>query len=106
MTPKKKRVQKKFLTKEDNNVYLVSDQYFAEITSRVEAFNIGLQIYLEIQRVLQEEACEQNILYIGNAKVTTRLNNSLNILEKRFPLIMKEIILVDKRIDGIRVFKS
>lgn len=103
---KKKRVQKKFLIKEDNTVYLVSDQYFADITSRTEAFNIGLQIYLEIQRVLKEEASSKDILYIGNTKVITALDRSLTAIEARYPLIMKEIISMDKRMDGQRVYRA
>lgn len=101
-----KRSQKKYLIKEDNEVYLVSDKYFSDIASRNEAINIGMQIYLEIQRTLKEDALSKDVSYVGNTKVTTALNRSLDALEERYPLILREILSIEKRLDGLRVFKA
>lgn len=106
MTEPKSKRQKKYLIREDDEMFLVPQEYFEHIKSRAEAANLGVQIYLEIHRALREEALSQEISYVGRTKVITALKSSLKELENRFPLISDEIRAIDRKIDGVRVFKA
>jgi len=95
---KSKRV--KFFIKDEEGIFSAYSEFFEEIKSRSEALVIALRVLGEIHNTLKEEARLGSPLFIGNMKVITGLQRTLNELEKRYPFLMVEMRAVPRRIDG------
>ena len=92
--------KKKFFVKEEDGIYTVLDEFFDEITSRDEALVIALRTVGEIHDTLKDEALGGGPLFIGNMKVITGLQRSLDELERRWPFLLMEMRAVPRRING------
>lgn len=97
-------IKKKFFVKEDGNIRTVFKDYFDTITSRNEALNLAVQVYLEINSTLIEDSGEEDS-YIGNMKVLTGLTRSLTELNNRFPAILQQIHSLKLKLNGKALIK-
>jgi hypothetical protein len=100
MARQRRSPKKKFFVKEEDGIYTVFDQFFDEIESRDEALVVALRIVGEIHDTLKDEALGGGPLFIGNMKVVTGLQRSLDELEKRWPFLMLEMHSTPRRING------
>jgi hypothetical protein len=100
MVKQSKSSRKKFFVKEDNDVYVVYDKFFDDIDSREEALVIAMRTYGEIHITLQQEAESGEPVFIGNMKIVTGLERSLDELERRWPFLLTELRAVPRRING------
>lgn len=98
----KKSSPRKFFIKESNDIRVVGAKYFASI-SRDDALGIGVQIFLELQRVLKEDAVLKSTAYIGTIPLVEGLERSLAALEQHFPFILYQIRKVERRNGGMRL---
>ena len=99
---KKKARPRKFFVKENDDIAIVGVKYFDGLLTRDDALGIGIQTFIELQRMLKQDA----ILgkgYIGTIGLTEGLERTLVELEKRFPFITKQIRAIELRSDGVRV---
>jgi hypothetical protein len=92
--------KKKFFVKEEDGIYAVHDEFFNDIESRDEALVLAMLALEEIHTTLREEALEGDTMLIGNMKVTTGLQRSLEELNKRWPSLLEEMYSMPRRIDG------
>jgi hypothetical protein len=91
--------RKKFFIKEEEGIYTVDGEFFNDIESREEALVLAIRAVGEIHATLKEELDGDSML-IGNMKVTTGLQRSLEELEKRWPNLLEEMYSTPRRIDG------
>lgn len=87
----KKIKKKKYLIKDTIGIYEGDDSFFDEITSRNHALTIGVLCYHEVYNTLINDAKNDEDSFIGNMKVTTGLNRTLEELNKRYPFLLDEI---------------
>jgi len=92
----------KFFVKENDELFVVYDEFFDAIKSREEALSIAIEILNEMRSVLCKDI--EQTSYIGNMKVTTGLQKSLDELNKRYPCLVHEIYAVRRKFNGQRVF--
>jgi hypothetical protein len=95
-----KKHKKKFFIKEEDGIYAVHDEFFNDIESRDEALVLAMLALEEIHTTLREEALGDDTMLIGNMKVTTGLQRSLEELNKRWPSLLEEMYSTPRRIDG------
>ena len=100
----KRQLPKKFFVKDGNGIFVVKESYFDSLGSRAIALGIGLQCLSAIHHILEEDAVEGDDTYIGNMKVTTGLDRSLEELGRRFPNLLDEIHSTKRRSRGQRVY--
>lgn len=96
---------RKYFVKEDDGIFIVERDFFKTIESREEALMIGSRTYFELLKRLTEDALEGNTSYIGNMKVVTGLDRTLEALGKRFPCLLDELRAVERRHEGVVVRK-
>ena len=92
-------VRKKFFIKEEEGIYTVDGDFFNDIDSRDEALMLAIRAVDEINTTLLDELDGDSML-IGNMKVTTGLQRSLEELDKRWPNLLDQLYCVPRRIDG------
>ena len=92
--------KKKFFVKEEDGVYSVFDNFFDDIESRDEALVIAIRAFGEVHNTLKEESLDDGPLFIGNMKVITGLQRTLDELDKRWPFLLLEMRSVPRRING------
>ena len=100
MARQRRSPNKKFFVKEEDGLYTVHERFFDEIESRNEALVIALRIIGELHSTLKDEALGGGPLFVGNMKVTTGLQRSLDELEKRWPFLLIEMRAVPRRVNG------
>lgn len=100
MTQKRSSKSKKFFVKEDEGIFSVTGEFFDDIESRQEALAIAIKTLGEIQATLTEESGGEGSLFIGNMKVITGLQRTLDELENRWPFLITEMRSVSRRING------
>lgn len=98
-TQSKSPRRKKYFVKEEDGIYTVHDEFFEDIESRDEALVIALRTLGEVHTTLQEEG-DGSPLFIGNMKVVTGLQRTLDELEKRWPFLINELYGTARRING------
>lgn len=96
--------KRKFFIKERGDIRTVFKDYFDTITSRNEALNLAVQVYLEINSTLIEDSDDEDS-YIGNMKVLTGLTRSLTELDNRFPSILEQIHSFPLKLNGKALIK-
>lgn len=96
---------KKYFVKDNEGLSIIEMKYFDSINSWVEAFSIGVCCYIELQKVLTDDAITGEDSYIGNMKVTTGLERSLQELNERYPQLMVQIHSTSLLIHGTRAIK-
>ena len=99
-----KKSNKKYFIKEEDNIYVVYEEFFDEIRNRESALAYYIRTYGEIHSVLKSECKNKEILYIGNMKIITGLQRTLEELEKRWPFLSIEFRAVPRRINGCLLF--
>ncbi len=92
--------KKKFFIKDEDGIYIVTDEFFSDIESRDEALMLALRAVDEINTTLKEEVLEDDSLLIGNMKVTTGLQRSLEELDKRWPNLLNQLYSTPRCISG------
>ena len=92
--------KKKYFIKEDDGIYIVTDEFFNDIESRDEALIIAIRAVGAINITLKEEVLADDSLLIGNMKVTTGLQRSLEELDKRWPNLLGQLYSTPRNIDG------
>jgi len=92
MTKRKKlhKKYKKYFVKNSTGICVIDYDYFDSVKSWMHAFAIGISCYNEIQNTLMTDIDDQDS-YIGNMKVITGLERSLQELNERYPCLMMEI---------------
>lgn len=100
MTRKRSSTSKKFFVKEEDGIFSVKKEFFDDIESRQEALVIAMRTLGEIQSTLREESRDEGSLFIGNMKITTGLQRTLDELEDRWPFLITEMRAVPRRING------
>jgi len=100
MTKKNKKRSKKFFVKEEEGIYSVTDGFFDDIESREEALVVIMRCQSEIYDTLQDEAINGGPVLIGNMKVVTGLQRSIDELNVRWPYLLTELLSVTRRING------
>jgi hypothetical protein len=101
-----RKQKKKFFIKEAEALYTVTDEFFDDIQSRAEALMLAIRAIDELHLTLKEEALEGDDVFIGNMKVTTGLQRSLEELDKRWPNILDQIYSSTWSIDGRTIICS
>lgn len=96
---KQSKSKRKYFVKEEDGIYTVHDEFFEDIESREEALVIAMRTLGEIHITLQEEG-DGSSLFIGNMKVITGLQRTLDELDKRWPYLMFEVYGTARRING------
>lgn len=96
MTHKRPR---KYFVKEEDGIFTVHAEFFDAIESREEALAIALRCMGEMHATLSEEG-DGVPFFIGNMKVTTGLQRTLDELEERWPFLLTEMRAVPRRING------
>lgn len=102
---KRKTQNKRYFVKEDDGIFIVKDEFFKAIESRAEALVVCMRTYFELQKRLKEDAVDGDVSYIGNMKVTTGLERSLNELNRLYPGLLDELRSVDRRYEGTTIYK-
>lgn len=91
--------RKKFFIKEEEGIYTVDGDFFNDIDSRDEALMLAIRAVDEIHTTLKDELDGDSML-IGNMKVTTGLQRSLEELDKRWPNLLEQVYSTPRRING------
>lgn len=88
-----KKHKKYFVKDYEDGISIINDEYFDDIKSWTEALSIGFLCYFEIQKILTDDALSNDDAesFIGNMKVVTGLNRTLQELDFRFPEILNTI---------------
>lgn len=94
--------KKQFFIKEEEGIYAVTEEFFSDIESRDEALILALRAIDEIHTTLKEEVGGDSVL-IGNMKVTTGLQRSLEELDKRWPSLLHQMYSTPRNIDGHKI---
>jgi hypothetical protein len=97
--------ERKYFVKEDDGIFIVKEDFFKAIGSREEALMVGVRTYFEIQNCLKEEALDGEISFIGNMKVVTGLERTLEKLDSIFPFLLRELHSVERKFEGKTVHK-
>lgn len=105
MKKTKYKSYKKYFVKDAQGLSVIDISYFNSVKSWTEAYAIGLSTYAEIQKVLVEDAVGGDNSFIGNMKVTTGLERTLQELDYRYPNLLKEIHSAKLSLNGSRVFR-
>jgi hypothetical protein len=92
--------KKKFFVKEEEGIYSVTKEFFDDIENRDEALILALRAVDELHSTLKEEALDGDCMFIGNMKVTTGLQRSLEELDKRWPSLLEQMYSTPRNIDG------
>jgi len=92
--------KKKFFIKEQEGVYTVTGEFFNDIETRDEALLLAIRLIDEIHMTLKEEVMDDDSILIGNMKVTTGLQRSLEELERRWPNLLNQLYSTPRNIDG------
>lgn len=96
------------LCQDEDKLYIVKKNYLHKL-SRQHALNIGALTWLEMHRLLKEDAIEGDALYIGTKsneiKAVDGLLNSLDELDTIHPMIVKQIQSMDLMRSGLRVHR-
>lgn len=92
--------KKKFFIKEEEGIYSVTKEFFDDIENRDEALMLALRAVDELHSTLKEEALDGDSMFIGNMKVTTGLQRSLEELDKRWPSLLEQMYSMPRNIDG------
>jgi len=92
--------KKKYFIKEEEGIYTVTDDFFNDIESRDEALLLAIRAVDEIHTTLKEESLEGDTMLIGNMRVTTGLQRSLEELERRWPSLLEQMYSTPRSIDG------
>lgn len=92
--------RKKYFVKEEDGIFVVHDEFFEDIESRDEALVIAMRTYGEIHKTLQQEVEAGGPLFIGNMKVNTGLQRTLDELENRWPFLITQLRATPRRING------
>ena len=100
MIKKNKKKSKKFFVREEEGIYSVTDDFFDDIESREEALVIIMRCQSEIYDTLQDEAKNGGPVFIGNMKVVTGLQRSIDELNIRWPYLSIELLSITRRING------
>lgn len=94
------KTKKKFIIKDEGNLYTVPVDYFDDIESRDEALVLALLAIDELHTTLKEEALEDDVIFIRRMKVTTGLQRSLEELNKRWPRLLDQVYSIPRSIEG------
>jgi hypothetical protein len=92
--------KKKFFIKEEEAVYSVTEEFFSDIENRDEALLLAMRALDEIHTTLIEEVVDGDSVMIGNMKVTTGLQRSLEELDKRWPSLLDQMYSSPRNIEG------
>jgi hypothetical protein len=101
---KTRKVPKKYFVVDDGQVCSVTEEFFNTLGSRMAALDVGLKCFSAIHSILVDDAINGDDSYIGNMKVTTGLQRTLDKLEERFPCLMRDIQGMERRNEGKRVY--
>lgn len=93
-------MSKKFFVKDEGNVYSVTEEFFSDIENRDEALLLAIMTLDELHLTLIEEAVDGDSILIGNMKVTTGLQRTLEELDKRWPNLLDQMYMTPRKIDG------
>lgn len=94
-----KQRSKKYFVKEEDGIFTADVEFFNCIESREEALVIAMRCVGEMHATMAEEG-DGRPFFIGNMKVTTGLQRTLDELEARWPFLMTELRSVTRRING------
>ena len=97
---KSKSSNPKFFIRDENGIFVGYIDFFDTLQSRTEAIDLAIRIIGEIHLTLMQEVDVGKPLFIGNMKVVTGLQRSLDELEKRWPCLLDEVYSVERRIGG------
>lgn len=89
----------------DSRLAIAEHSFFESVDSWDKALSLGVSCYSQIQRILVEDSLDGEDSYIGNMKVTTGLQRSLEELNERFPSLIEHIHSVELLIDGNRIIR-
>jgi len=84
---------------------IAKPSYFDSVDTWTKALSVGVLCYTELHRVLVKDAVDGQDSFIGNMKITTGLERSLQELNERHPNLMKEIHSTSLLVNGVRVFR-
>jgi hypothetical protein len=101
----KKKNGRKYVLRDKDGIFVAYREFFDTIETREQALSMGVMCFATIHDTLQEDAVEGDDTYVGNMKLTTGLERSLEELERRFPLLLDEIHSLDIRNHGKRIYK-
>lgn len=106
MEKKSSRSGRKYFIKVYEGLMVVYDDFFNEIVTRQDALALANEAYLELNRILIEDAVRGKNSFLGNMKIITGLKRTLTVLEYKFPFLMHELYGISSRLDGKIIFKS
>jgi hypothetical protein len=98
-----RKIKKKFFIKDIDGIYTVTEDFFSDIESRDEALILALRAIDEIHTTLKEEVVDGDSIIIGNMKVTTGLQRSLEELDKRWPSLLEQMYSTPRNMDGHKI---
>lgn len=88
---------------EDDSYLTVNVGFFDQIEDRSQALSIAVSQYIQLNKVLLEEALIDDELYVGPMKLTNGLKRTIDELSHRFPFLMEEVFAVNRRFSGQRL---
>lgn len=100
-----KKPDRKYVLRDEQGIFIAHRDFFDTIETREQALSMALMCIAAIHDTLQEDAIEGDDTYVGNMKLTTGLDHSLEELDRRFPHLMREVSSLEIRNRGVRVFK-
>lgn len=101
-----RKIKKKFFIKEEEAIYTVTEEFFSDIGSRDDALVLAMRAIDELHTTLKEETVDGEIVLIGNMKVTTGLQRSLEELDKRWPGLLSQLYSIPRVINGRAIIFS
>lgn len=96
---------KKYIVMSKDGLSMAGPEYFDSLDSWTKALSVGVSCYAEIQRVLIEDGIDGDDSYVGNMKVTTGLQRSLDEINDRYPSLIDHIHSTSLLVNGTRVFR-
>lgn len=100
-----KKKYKSYFIITEKGLSKIDPNYFDSVRSWPHALAIGVSCYVELQKILIEDAINNDTSYVGNMKVTTGLERSLYELNERYPTLLKEIYSTPLFVNGTRICK-
>ena len=97
---------RKFFIKDGDVISVTNRKYFASVIKHDEAFAIAVSCYCEMYRVMKKDAADGLDSCIGTISLINGLQRTLELLDSKFPSLMKDIHSTSLLVDGGRVFKS
>src|SRR5690606_32923829 len=91
----KYKKHKKYFVKSFDGLLETNYDFFNSVDSWIKALSIGMSCYKEIHYVLIKDSDGEDS-YIGNMKVITGLERTLQELNERYPQLMSEIHKISK----------